>query len=120
MGRLNLFNWITGRQNSGYSILPIIRKGFPLGRILGFDLYIIRYNDGGYIPPHTDPVKEGSHYRLNFVLKKSKSGGEFYCQKYSQFWRFVLFRPDLYLHEVSRCCGTRYVISFGVCINGIS
>ena len=108
--------WKTGRQQTGYETITLIKKGFKLGRLSGFDIHIIRYNHGNFIPPHTDPVDGNHHYRANFVLKKPISGGEFQCKRYFKFWRLIVFRPDLYSHSVSKCVGSRYVLSFGFCI----
>ena len=108
--------WKNGRQNSGYQTITLIKKGFSLGKLSGFDLHIIRYNDGSYIPPHVDEVDKNNHYRFNFVLKYPKSGGVFQCEKYFKFWRLIMFRPDKYIHSVSKCEGTRYVLSFGFCL----
>lgn len=110
------FTWQNGRQNTGYQKITLIEKEFKIGKLSGFDFHIIKYNDGDSIPPHIDPVDENQHYRCNFILKKPKSGGEFYCEKYNKFWRFIFFRPDLYTHSVSKCVGTRYILSFGFCI----
>lgn len=80
-----------------------------------FDMYLIRYPEGSEIPPHTDPVQSGRHYRLNVILKSPKSGGEFRCEKpiYSSS-RVKLFRPDVCEHCVTRVVGgNRYVLSIG-------
>lgn len=108
--------WKKGRQNTGYETFTLIKQGFNLGKLTGFDLHIIKYNDGNYIPPHTDPVDENNHYRFNFIIKKPKSGGVFECEKYFKFGRLIIFRPDQYIHSVSRCVGSRYVLSFGLAI----
>lgn len=105
--------WIAGRQNTGYEKFPIIEKGFKCFQLLGFDCYLIRYLDGSFIPPHIDEV-QGKHYRFNFIVKYPESGGEFSCTKFFQFWRLIFFRPDLHEHSVSKCVGTRYILSFGI------
>lgn len=110
------YAWKKGRQNSGYETITFIKKGFKLGKLSGFDLHLVRYNDGDYIPPHVDPVDENNHHRLNIVIKKPKSGGVFCCKKCFRFWRFCYFRPDKYEHSVSTCRGSRYVLSMGFCI----
>jgi hypothetical protein len=106
--------WQKGRQNTGYEKITLIQKGFAFFNISGFDFHIIRYNDGDFIPPHIDPVDQCNHYRCNFILKNPKSG-EFYCENYFKFWRFIFFRPDKYTHSVSKCIGSRYIISMGFC-----
>jgi hypothetical protein len=108
--------WKLGRQNTGYQTITLIKKGFKFGKLSGFDFHIIRYNNGNHIPPHVDEIDENDHYRINFILKHPKSGGVFECQKYFKFWRLIVFRPDKYVHSVSTCVGTRYVLSCGFCL----
>jgi len=82
---------------------------------LPFDSYLIRYPEGSNIPPHTDPVQQGRHYRLNVILKAPKSGGEFVCKNpiYASR-RIKLFRPDACEHSVTLVeGGSRYVLSIG-------
>jgi hypothetical protein len=80
-----------------------------------FDSYLIRYPEGSEIPPHTDPVQSGRHYRLNIVLKAPSSGGEFICSTpIFATTRIKLFRPDACEHSVTRVVGgSRYVLSLG-------
>jgi hypothetical protein len=82
---------------------------------LPFDSYLIRYPEGSEIPPHTDPVLKGRHYRLNLILKSSRSGGEFICATpLFATNRIKFFRPDACEHSVTRVeGGSRYVLSFG-------
>ncbi len=82
---------------------------------LPFDSYLIRYPEGSEIPPHTDPVSSGRHYRLNIVLKSPRSGGEFVCATpLFETRRIKLFRPDACEHSVTRVVGgSRYVLSIG-------
>ena len=103
-------NWIKGRQGSGYDKLPLI-----ISKRFKFDSYILRFPIGTYIPPHKDPVTTGRHYRLNIILKRPKSGGEFICQNSILDWpRVKLFRPDQFEHSVSMVEGSpRYVFSVG-------
>lgn len=109
-----MLKWTSGRQNTGYEKITFIEKGFSLGKFLGFDLHLIRYPSGSFILKHVDKVDFGKHYRFNFVLKRPKSGGIFECEKLWQVGqRFFFFRPDLHEHSVSKCEGTRYVLSFG-------
>jgi 2OG-Fe(II) oxygenase superfamily len=105
------FRWQRGRQGSGYDRMLLLTAPWPLP----FDSYLIRYPEGSSIPPHTDPVEHGRHYRLNVILKSSKSGGEFVCASpiYSSK-RVKLFRPDACEHSVTRVeGGSRYVLSIG-------
>jgi len=105
------FRWQSGRQGSGYDKMLLLTARWPLP----FDSYLIRYPEGSSIPPHTDPVQAGRHYRLNVILKSPKSGGEFVCAKpIFSTARIKLFRPDQCEHSVTPVqCGNRYVLSVG-------
>lgn len=102
--------WEQGRQRSGYWKLKIISFE-PY-----FDLYLLKYPRGAYIPLHRDPVLGRRHYRVNIVLKKAEAGGEFRCDKALFSWgRIVVFRSDIHPHEVAPVWrGCRYVLSLGV------
>lgn len=106
-----MFHWRKGRQNTGYDVLTICSSKWPIP----FDLYIIRYNQGAYIPPHIDIIESGKHYRLNVVLKNADIGGEFVCKNpIYETSRIKLFRPDISEHSVTKIfSGTRYVLSLG-------
>jgi hypothetical protein len=110
------FRWQRGRQGSGYDKMLLLTARWPLP----FDSYLIRYPEGSAIPPHTDPVKEARHYRLNVVLKASPRGGEFVCA--TPIWqsrRIKFFRPDACEHSVTRVeGGSRYVLSLGWVLKG--
>lgn len=105
------WRWQRGRQAGGYDRMLLATARWPLP----FDCYLIRYPDGSHIPPHTDPVSEGRHYRLNIVLKSPRQGGEFLCANpIFSTRRIKLFRPDQCEHSVSRVeGGSRYVFSIG-------
>jgi hypothetical protein len=105
------WRWQRGRQNSGYDKLLLFQARWPLP----FDLYLLRYPEGSYVPPHTDKVDSGRHYRLNLVIKRPRAGGEFHCAKpILATGRIKLFRPDECEHSVSRVVsGSRYVLSLG-------
>ena len=110
------FRWQKGRQGTGYDKMLLLTASWPLR----FDSYLIRYPVGSAIPPHTDPVQSGRHYRLNIVLKASPSGGEFICATpiYASR-RIKLFRPDACEHSVTPVVGgTRYVLSIGWVLGG--
>ncbi|GGC63893.1 2OG-Fe(II) oxygenase [Undibacterium terreum] len=105
------FRWQRGRQGTGYDKMLLLTAPWPLP----FDSYLIRYPEGSEIPPHTDPVQAGRHYRLNLILKSPRAGGEFVCATpiYSSK-RIKLFRPDACEHSVTRVeGGSRYVLSIG-------
>lgn len=105
------FRWQRGRQNTGYDKLLILTGKYPLA----FDIYLLKFPPGSEIPMHTDTVTHGNHFRMNIVLKKAKSGGDFICS--NVLWensRIKLFRPDIASHRVTRIQkGTRYVLSIG-------
>jgi hypothetical protein len=105
------FRWQRGRQGTGYDKMLLATAKWPLS----FDSYLIRYPEGSAIPPHTDPVQSGRHYRLNIVLKSPKSGGEFVCARpIFATKRIKLFRPDACEHSVTPVVGgSRYVFSLG-------
>jgi len=106
-----VFRWQTGRQQSGYDKMLLLQSMWPLP----FDVYILRFPQGSEIAPHTDPVSLGRHYRLNIVIKRAASGGEFVCATpiYTSA-RIKLFRPDACEHSVTRVVrGSRYVLSIG-------
>lgn len=106
------FKWQTGRQSSGYSKVTLLESMWPLP----FDLYLIKFPEGSKIPEHIDAVDEGfRHYRLNIILKKSQSGGEFLSETSIIDWpRVKFFRPDISKQSVTQVVGeSRYVLSFG-------
>ncbi|MCM0612950.1 2OG-Fe(II) oxygenase [Marinobacter sediminum] len=81
------------------------------------NIYLVRYPEGHKVGPHLDMISHGSLYKLNCVLAQPKSGGEFVCEKniFNLFGRVVLFRPDLYQHQVSRIeRGNRWLLSFAL------
>ncbi len=106
-----LFRWEKGRQNTGYDKM-LVGGGFWPNP---FDLYLLRFEEGQEIPPHTDKVDGGEHYRLNIVLKTAKEGGEFLCKDpIYETKRIKYFRSDVSEHAVSKVKkGTRYVFSIG-------
>lgn len=104
----NKEGWVEGRQGTGY-----LRKALIFGSF--FDLQLLKFPEGSYIPEHSDPVIHHRHYRINLILKNA-IGGDFKCEntifKINKFLYF--FRPDLEKHSVSMIeKGTRYVLSFG-------
>ncbi len=106
-----LFRWQPGPQLSGYDKMLLLGSRW----LIKFDVYLLRFNPGSEIKPHTDQVKIGRHYRLNWVLKKAKQGGEFVCADpiYASK-RIKLFRPDISEHSVTKVIeGKRYLLSIG-------
>lgn len=89
------FRWQRGRQGTGYDKMLLATARWPIP----FDSYLIRYPEGSAIPPHTDPVSNGRHFRLNIVLKSPKAGGEFICKTpIFESQRVKVFRPDACEH----------------------
>lgn len=81
------------------------------------NVYLVRYSAGHRIVPHVDMVSSGKLYKFNCVLVKPRAGGEFICEKnvFNLFGRFILFRPDLYRHQVSKIeRGNRWLLSFAL------
>ena len=107
----NWFRWRSGRQESGYEKMLLLVNPF----LVPFDVYLLRFRQGAAVPPHTDPVSEKKHYRLNLILKRARRGGRFRCAKpIYESRRIKLFRPDIHEHSVSEIEeGTRYVLSIG-------
>lgn len=103
--------WRAGRQQTGYEKMLLFVSSF----LLPFDCYLLRFGEGAEIPPHTDPVTEKRHFRLNIVLWHARHGGEFVCSDpiYASA-RIKLFRPDVASHGVTRVeAGKRIVLSLG-------
>lgn len=104
-----MWSWGKDTYHTGYDI-------FTLFFSKSFDAYIFRYPEGSYIPKHKDPSCGRRIYRLNFVIKKAKNGGEFKCQKmiFSLFSRIHFFRADTSYHYVTKIEeGSRILLSFG-------
>ena len=103
--------WQRGRQRSGYDKMLLLHSMWPLP----FDVYVLRFPEGAEIAPHVDKVSFGAHYRLNIVVKKAASGGEFVCKTpIFETPRIKYFRPDACEHSVTRVnSGSRYVLSIG-------
>lgn len=101
--------WEAGRQGTGY----LKWKVFAFKR---FDCWLLKYEDGTGIPPHIDEVPSGNMYRLNVVLKKPQSGGNFVCKKAIVFGRFALFNASKQKHWCSVVKGERLVLSIGIWI----
>lgn len=103
--------WQRGRQQGGYDKMLLVHGRWPLL----FDCYLLRFPQGAEIPPHTDPVTNGRHFRLNVVLKQARRGGDFVCATpLHESARIKFFRPDACEHSVTRVEeGARYLLSIG-------
>ena len=110
------FRWQSGRQGTGYDKMLLLTAPWPVP----FDTYFLRYPEGSSVPPHTDPLGHGRHYRLNIILRSPKSGGEFVCSNpIFESTRIKLFRPDASEHSVTQVHGgSRYVLSIGWVLGG--
>ena len=81
------------------------------------NVYLVHYRQGHRIVPHVDMVSEGRLYKFNWVIVRPAAGGAFVCEKtiFNLFGRLILFRPDLYRHEVTRIeAGNRWLLSFAL------
>lgn len=104
---MKLWKWQEGRQEGcKYQKFPLWY--FRIWK-LGFDAYILDYEDNTLLPIHKDPVK-GKHWRLNIKL----FGNSLFFQENRGYvrGRFVFFRPDLYFHYLKVFTRTRK-LSFG-------
>ncbi len=112
----NAFRWKLGRQDTGYDKMLLFTARWPLP----FDSYLLRYPEGSSVPPHTDPLQAGRHYRLNIILRSPTSGGDFVCATpIFATRRIKLFRPDACEHSVTPVKGgSRYVFSLGWVLGG--
>jgi hypothetical protein len=111
--------WERGRQNSGYYKMLLAYCKFPAyirKYVWGWDLYLLWYPEGSEIPEHVDTIEGYCHYRINLVLKKCLSGGEFQAQStILSYSRLKIFRSDQ-PHSVTKINqGTRCLLSFGIC-----
>lgn len=105
--------WKPGRQNSGYFKLKLFEISWPIG----IDLYLLKFEDCARVPVHKDKVENKRHFRINLTLKKSCSGGYFYCEHMIfKFSRLVLFRPDINYHGLTTVNGKLIILSLGVAV----
>jgi hypothetical protein len=65
---------------------------------------VVTYKEGHRVIEHNDPMGSGRYYKFNVVLKKPERGGLFRAEKviFNLFDRIYFFRPDKYLHSVSK------------------
>jgi hypothetical protein len=103
--------WTKGRQKTGYDKMLLLGSYWPLP----FDVYLLRFKEGTEIPPHTDKVESGEHYRINIIIKKAERGGDFVCETpIYENRRIKYFRSDESEHAVTKIeKGIRYVLSIG-------
>jgi hypothetical protein len=74
---------------------------FPSKRLA---INVVTYKEGHSVLEHNDPMGSGRYYKFNVVLKKPERGGVFRAEKviFNLFNRIYFFRPDKYLHSVSK------------------
>lgn len=107
-----MFKWISGRQNTGYWKMPIVRS-----KLFRFDIYILKFEEGVEVPWHTDPAKTGRHFRFNLYLT-NPGGGQLLLEKGKRaiFSNRLchLFRADDIQHAMTKVeGGTLYMLSIG-------
>lgn len=119
--------WHPGRQGTGYDILSLKKMaGAPFDRarqLIGvqhdgaWDAYLIRYNDGSFIPPHRDDASFGlRHRRLNVLVTAPISGGELLIGGILVSLAEgdgVMFHPNEDEHSVEPVVGERLLFSVG-------
>lgn len=79
--------------------------------------YLIRYDRGGFAPPHVDVVSQGAHERLVLLVRASEVGGRLLVCGLPVALEpgdALEFRADLCEHEVTPVdVGSRLVLSLG-------
>ncbi len=108
---MKLPKWVSGRQNTDKVLYQ--RLTLFVYEFLSMDGHLIKVTDGGEIPEHVDLDPRGSITRLNIVISKAEEGGEFICKDgrswFGRVFKFDTSKP----HSVTKCKGTRIVLSFG-------
>lgn len=81
-------------------------------------LHIAKYDVGDLLAEHTDTVGLGRMWRVQFVLRNAKRGGDLLCERFVvNRPRFKIFEPGKYKHEVTEVRdGQRLVLNFGIWI----
>jgi predicted 2-oxoglutarate/Fe(II)-dependent dioxygenase YbiX len=123
--------WTRGRQGTGYDVLYvkddpdfsglIQRALLHLGPYFEdfFDAYLIRYQEGDYIPLHKDEAAlfGKRHHRINAMVSVANAGGDLLIDgKLIEFplGAAVDFFPDDEEHEVTPVTrGRRVLLSVG-------
>jgi hypothetical protein len=98
--------WQPGRQGTGYRKLLVAH-----GR--RWDLYLLDYPVGAFVPEHVDPVPGRHHWRANLVLWGERA---FQGEAVLRLGPLVVFRPDVTPHAVSTVGRRRVVLSFGLAL----
>ncbi len=119
--------WAAGRQGTGYAKLDLLRLQLQPeldalvarslaqlgGRVLGHDVWLLRYPEGTHIPDHRDPNELGDHHRLNLLL--AGPGGLRLDGRAIDLrpGDAIVFRPDEVEHSVDAVDEERWVFSVG-------
>lgn len=99
-----MFKWKKGRQNDNYERVKLFES-----ELLKADVYLIRVKPLGIIPPHTDTVKSGKHFRFNITI----GGLVTYIEGVGHSLPY-LFRPDIQQHMArNHAKEYAYMLSFG-------
>jgi len=78
---------------------------------------VVTYKEGHRVLEHNDPMGSGRYYKFNVVLKHPEKGGNFWAEKviFNLFNRVYFFRPDKYMHSVSKIeKGERKLLSVAI------
>lgn len=102
----SLWQWVKGRQEQT-EYYKFTLWFFKIWKF-GFDAYLLKYKAFTNLPIHTDPVKNGKHWRLNINLKGNslfyiESKTACYFKKEGTYYKILdqkinLFRADLKKH----------------------
>lgn len=114
---MKLWKWEKGRKATGYEKMLLVKSQRPIP----FDCYLLKLPEGCEVPWHKDlsPQPGWNHYRINLVLKRALSGGDFLVKggPVLNLPRLKVFRPDQTEHAVSKVVGgERLVLSIGFLI----
>lgn len=98
---MKFWKWVKGRQaETEYKKFPLF--SFRIWR-WGFDGYILKYAPNTVLDWHTDPVKNGEHWRRNWTLKGISVF--YYTDNKTTHYRYseqgsIWFRPDICKHKL--------------------
>lgn len=109
-----MLRWIKGSQPGSYckmSLIPVwIRESFSC------DIWLLRFPSGCSVMNHKDPVDPGKkHIRMNILLKRppGPTDSMYIDGPIRKWWRFEIFRPDLYFHGLEPITGSMLMLSLG-------
>lgn len=106
------WKWMNGKQD-GCEYRKVCLWSFKIWK-WGFDAYILKYQPKASLPIHTDPVKDGKHWRLNIKIR----GLSYFSYVKGERWittqnRFIIFRPDIQRHTLLVANNICVKLSFG-------